>query len=596
MGFNPKNDKDLARLRQSASAAQKKWLPFLDRRAEALKEVAGSNYGERGSGKPPVQLYPLLGLYVKTITRLITSDNPKCHFNHWNPDVVAHCHDLEIMLNDEFDRIQLGPSIAECVSLGMFGIGVAKVGRVMEGYPEEEGGFLHEPGGLFVDPVMDEDYLFDIPQKRWESITFEGDATRVPLEWAKENKRFDKKEREKLTASSRGRQLASIGRYRQIRSQLLPGRSGPLVEEEIEDGVDLWNFWLPREKKMMVLNWDFTSVLAFDDWEGPKHGCYRKLWFNKLPGNLPPLTPVAELMDLHLGTNKLVGRVGDDAANMKTNIITDGPTGEADGKAIVEAPHRGVVKVGNAGSIKPVTFNGPEQSLIALTSVFFDRFDFFAGNISALAGLGAQSDTFKQDRLIAESASGTITEMGGEVLKFTAGIMQDLAWYVKNDPDWSRQLVKEVPYADIKIPFVGRTADIPGDLEDYKLDPEPYSLKKKSPAERMLMLRQMITELVIPLMPMMQQQQITINMERLLKKIAEYTDLPELADVIVYGSGEQDPAAGEGQDVAAKPSQTTRRYERINRSSKTRRGQANAEAAAIPGSKSQGAGTAVTIG
>jgi hypothetical protein len=596
MGFNPNNEKDLGRLRQAAVYAEKQWLPFLQRRAEAIREVAGSNYGARGSGKPEQQLYPMLGLYVKVLTRLITSDNPMCHFNNWNPEASAHCKDLEIMVNDEFKRIELGNSIAEVVSGAMFGMGICKIGRVMKGYTEEDQGYLHESGGLFMDPVLDEDFLFDFRSKRWEGITFEGDVTRVSLEWAKSNKRFNKKEREKLSPSNRSRELPLISGYQQIRSQLLSSRKGPVESQDYEDFVDLWNFWLPREKMMLVLNRDFTSVLAVDPWEGPPRGCYHKLGFNRLPGNLPPLAPVAELMDIHLGTNEVANKVGDGVSNMKTNILAEGPTGEADGKAVVEAPDRGVVKVGSVGSIKSVTFNGPDQALIALSGVMLDKFDFFAGNVSALAGLGAQSETFKQDRLIAESASTQVAEMGAEVLKFTVNVMTDLAWYVKSDPDWSRQLVKDVPYADMKIPFIGRTADIAGDMDDYKLDVEPYSLKKKTPAERMMMLRQMVIELIIPLMPMMQQQGISLNMEKLLKKIAEYTDLPELADILIYNSGEQERPAGGGEEASTKPPQTTRKYVRENRSTKTRGGQANAAMAGVPAAPSQGAGTAVTIG
>lgn len=600
MGFNPKNPKDIGRLRQSATLAQRQWGHFLSRRAEALREMAGNNYGEKNSGTPDSMLYPMLGLYVKTISRLITSDNPKCHFHHWNPDTTAHCKDLEIMVNDEFERIDLAGSLSATVTASMFGLGVCKIGRVLKGATEEEGGYLHEVGGLFVDPVLDEDFIFDMRAKRWEGVAFMGDISRVPLEWAKSNKAFFKTAREKLSATHRLNDLPLAGSAREIHSQLLPSYRSTPLEDEYEDMVDVWNLWMPNEQLMLVIDREFSNILSIEEWEGPRHGPYHILGYNWLPGNLVPVSPVSELMDIHRATNIIVNKVGDQIANMKTVIAVDGATGAKDGNTIKDAKNRGIVEVGSTASIKPITFNGPDGQLWTLANALLDKFSYFTGNIEALAGLGPQSATIGQDRLLAESANRQVTDMQGEVMKFTSKIMTDLAWYVKTDPDWSRQLVKEVPYADMKIPFVGRPSDIPGEKDDYKLAVEPYTLATKTPSQRMMMLRQMINETVLPMMPMMQAQGQSIDMEKFLKKVAEYADLPELANIIIYSEGEAEPAAGAGEDASTKSPVTTRNYVRENRSTATRKGTNAAQVAASMqaprGGSSQAVGEMVTVG
>lgn len=594
--MNPKNEAHRGRLRQAITYCQREWVHHLERQSEAMRQVAGFHYGRRGVGTSDSVLFPLLGLYVRIIGRLIQADAPRAHVSHWNPELDPDCFDLKLMLNDEFERIDLASSLNAVGTMSMYGMGIIKIGRIETGDVEEVGGVNHEVGGLFADPVLNEDFIFDIRAKRWSAVKFMGDLSRVPLEWAKENKNWDKAAREKLTVTNRINEIPMVGSYKQVRAQLLAQRGALALDEEYEDMVDLWNLFLPAEQLIVVCDRNVEHILSVEKWTGPKRGPYHILGYNWLPGNLVPLAPVSDLMDLHIAANTLGNKVGEDAANQKTNILVEGATAESDGNAAIKAPNRAVVTVGSVNNMKQVTWNGPDGQLWALAANMIDRFVYFGGNLDAIGGLSPQSATIGQDRLLLESASRQAQDMQLEMMSFTKRIMQDLAWYIKTDKTWRRKLVRPVDYAGMRIPFEASSQNIQGDISEYRIEIEPYNAAMKTPSQRMAMLRQILNETVLPLIPLMQEQGVGLNIEKLLKKISEYSDLAELADVLVYPNGEQERAAGEGQDdPPMKPPVTTRKYIRENRTTKTRSGQDQALTAGLMGVRQQPAEAAAAI-
>lgn len=594
--MNPLKTQDLGNLRQALTYSQREWVFHLERQAEAMRQVAGFHYGRRGSGTADSVLFPLLGLYVRIIGRLIQADAPRAHVSHWNPELDPDCHEFKLMLNDEFERMDLAASLNAAGTASMYGMGIIKIGRIEKGDLAEMGGMDHDVGGLIADPVLNEDFIFDMRAKTWKGVKFMGDLARVPLEWAKSNTAFRKAAREKLSATTRFNDLAFVGEYRRVRAQMLAAPGVSNLEDEYEDMVDLWNIYLPEENLILVTDKALENVLSCEKWTGPRRGPYHILGYNWLPGNLVPLAPVSDLMDLHIAANNLGNKVGEDAANQKTNLLAQGATSEADANAVIEAPNRGVVSVGDINSLKQVTWNGPDGQLWALAANMIDRFVYFGGNLDAIGGLSPQSATVGQDRLLLESASRQAQDMQLEMMNFTKRIMDDLAWYIKNDKNWRRTLVHDVGYAGIKIPFEASPQNLRGDLSQYRINIEPYNNSMKTPTQRMAMLRQILQETVLPLIPVMQEQGIGLNVEKLLKKISEYSDLSELADVLVYPQGEKERPAGQGQDdPPMKPPVTTRRYIRENRPTATRAGKDAALAAGLMGVRQQPSEEAAAI-
>lgn len=204
------------------------------------------------------------------------------------------------------------------------------------------------------------------------------------------------------------------------------------------------------------------------------------------------------------------------------------------------AKDRDVIFSNNPNNINQITYNGPDQGLWTMAQMLRETFKGDGGNLDALAGMAPQSGTVGQDRLLQESASQQMKDMGGDVASMTAGVMQDVAWYVRHDPTWKRRLVKTIEGTSVRIPFEARPALLPGEWDDYKVRLEPYSLKLRTPEERAAGLKATIKEVVLPLMPMLEQRGISLNIERLMKRLAELQDQPEFADCLEYTQGESE--------------------------------------------------------
>ena len=106
---------------------------------------------------------------------------------------------------------------------------------------------------------------------------------------------------------------------------------------------------------------------------------------------------------------------------------------------------------------------------------------------------------------------------------------------------------------------------------DMMLEIEPYSMQFKSPGERLATLNQIVSGVVLPSLPLMQQQGMGLDMGALLSLYSEYADMPELTDILTYqGKPQQEgapPSEGPG-----KPSVTHRTNERVSRPGATRQG------------------------
>lgn len=567
--FNPYDERDLARLRRSVADSSKKYEAHLEHRMKFMRQVAGKHYGAKGEGAKDYNVFPLMGLALKIFSRLISSNDPRAHVKHWNPDYDPYAHELKLTLDDEFERIDLGGSANACTVESFFLHGVMKVGRVDAGDVEEMAGYDHEVGATYADPVLSEDFLVEMRSSRWNRIGFCGDSTRVPLDWARENKEFDKR-RKYLQPTGDLTGSPFTGKLRTIRSQVLSSGSMNVLPSDYEDQVDIWNFWFPREKHILVIDRSITHVLQWKPWEGPRNGPYHHLGYTFLPGNIIPLSPMAEWYDQHMFANDLANMVLEDAVNQKQILAVWGKNGEQDGEAVLQAGRRGVVKVNDPQNMKELKFNGPDQQLWGLATLIKGNFSYFAMNMDAAGGLGPQSPTASQDKLLLESSSRQVQDMQADVTKWLQRIMTDVSWYLRNDPTIRRNLTKTIESANLRIPFVAEPARLPGNMADYRVTLEPYSMRPMTPEARMAKLKEAIRELVAPMEQSLAQRGIVINYERLLKKYAEYSDLPELSDILIYTQGEQERPAGDRR--GGKPSETTRRYVRENRPQTTQAG------------------------
>ncbi len=122
-------------------------------------------------------------------------------------------------------------------------------------------------------------------------------------------------------------------------------------------------------------------------------------------------------------------------------------------------------------------------------------------------------------------------------------------------------------------------------------------MQHESPGEKLQSIMNILQSVILPMMPMFQQQGIGLNIESLMKLIAKYGHIDELNDILTF-MDPTDIAGSENGPVGEPPRQapvTHRTTERISRSAPTRSAQdSQFQQALVSGSNQNGPGSVIS--
>jgi hypothetical protein len=500
-------------------------------------------------------------------------------------ELRATAYNLELALNHLIQEIDLESSQKSVVLNAMFGIGVMKIG-LERAYQVEIDGMFHDIGQPFADSVDLDDFVFDHTAKRWEQCAYIGDKYKFPVDFVRECELYNPEARAKVKAGN----MESVKREEQASN--ITGAAGMSQEDEFEDKVELWDIYLPRENRILTLVAGQPELppLIDEQWEGPECGPYLICAFGEVPNNLYPLPPVAVWRDMHDLANHVFRKLGRQAERQKTLLMVQ-KGGEFDGKQTVNADDGEAIAVQNPANVKEVRFGGADQMGLALFLQLKQIFSSNAGNLEILGGLSPQSQTLGQDQLLNTNASKRISEMQDRTVAFSKKVIRALAWYLWYSPHIEVPLTKPVPGTDVGVPINFTAEDREGDYLDYNMEIQPYSLQDETPSARLALINSIITGVLPAIMPFLQQQGGTIDTQKLFQMISQYSGMSDLDELVTFAQ----PRLEEGGPIGtppSKPSQTTRRYERVNRPGATQQGQDQVMAQLAFGGNPQPAQTA----
>lgn len=243
---------------------------------------------------------------------------------------------------------------------------------------------------------------------------------------------------------------------------------------------------------------------------------------------------------------------------------------EEDARRLVDAEDGESIRVDQPDRVNTAKFGGVDSNLLAFTLNANDQASRLAGNLDMLGGLGAQSDTLGQDRLIAQSASMRLAEMQSRSVKFAKTIMEQIGWYIWTDPNLSVDVEKQVTSRRTRtITFDSSRQE--GDYIDYNFEIDPYSMQSMTPqarAEQMLLIHDRV---LMPNQAIMQQRGEGFDVTGFAKKLAEYGMVPEMGEFFKAGEVRLD-ANEEEASARNKPLETKRTYERVSRPMGSRSG------------------------
>jgi hypothetical protein len=539
---------------------------FMDCRNNHIRQYVGTRYSTDGAAhKMPLNL---LEITVNIYLQKLAANSPQVLVKTPYGNLRPRAETLQLAINHLLGEINFRRSLQQVVIDAMFGIGVAKIALAEAGSVNIDG-TAHTHGQPFFDCVSLDDLVIDMNATRTEELQYIGNRYRMDVEDALAFEGFDPRARQALKESAYEDDGAGFIDEQGTEKASDISSGGKSTDKKFMSCFYFWEIYIPKTSMLLTLSDNPNiPILRQRPWEGPETGPYRILAFHHVPDQVLPLPPVAMLMDMHEAANGLMRKLMRQASRQKTiGLVRTGA--ERDGERVVSAKDGDVLSSDDPGSFNEVSVGGIDQRNFAFLLQLKELYSWTAGNLDALGGLGAQSETLGQDELLTKSANDRVASMQEMTVEFTQDCVTELGKFLWYDPMIDLPLVKRSGGVDIPVRFSPELRE--GDFFDYNLKIEPHSLQRQTPGSRMQSLMSIVERFVVPLMPMLQQQGLSLDLRSFIRIISQYANLPELGEILISSTtpilpGQPIQAGMSGQEGPMKPASTTRHYERTSKS------------------------------
>jgi len=577
------HDIDIPRLCQSIATARLALREYRINRLTAIQLYTGPRWSQDAATTIQPQPLNLLKLYCQIVVRNLVSHNPRVMMSTFDKTSKGVVAAMELWANQEIIKTNVAETLKRVTLDSLFTLGIAKVALATPADSASYGWGM-SAGQPFVEVVDFDDFVFDLHAQRFDKVSFIGHRIRVPLESIRDSKLYSRF-RKKLSESPA--QLYNPEGDERVNTF---GRTTISGTQEFIPHVELWEIYLPGYKTVITLAADQVNggwggaddyagqqPLRVQEWVGPHTGPYHVLGYDIVPGNIMPIAPIMNLVDLHNAVNNCLRKIIRQAARQKEVTLVQGQTD--DGDRVMRANDGEIISVQNPASTMVLKFGGPDPALYQVMQGFQQMFSWAAGNLDAMGGLSPQAKTASQEQLLATNSNRGIQDMQDTVVNFTSNVLKSLVWYWWNHPTNVIQAEFTVPgVQDVSslysVPPQART--MPFERLDLAVD--PYSLRHSTPSEQMDSIIKIVTQIVVPMLPILQQQGVEFDVQEFLSRIAKYLNIPNLNEILRLGEPPQlAPGGGEegAEAQSAMSPQTTRTYIRENRSGRTGAGEVN---------------------
>ncbi len=552
------NPQQRGRLLKAVKTSREALEPFRRTREELIRDYVGSWYSTNGARYET--LVNLINQTAKIYTVALAANNPKVRVSTPTPENWAFAKRFEASLNQLISDMNLDETFRMIVLDAFFCIGCGVVmmrdsDTRFHGLLESEEDVWLDPGEPWLNRVSTDDLILDMSAKELSKMRFAGHRYRADFEKVKDERGYDQKVRDKLTATSK-KSSGDATRAQDI-------ASGAVVDDdELKPMLWLMDLWIPENRSVATFacDQDDLAPLIERKWKGSQGGPYKYLSFGPVPDNPVPVSPAANLKGLHDLQNRLHRKMQKQSDNQRT--INVYPPGESDTAAVLKKAKDGQwVKVSSPQAVGQVKLGGVDPGNQAFSMVVQDEYDRFAGNLRAMGGLGAQGETLGQEEIIQGNVSRMEAGMHLSVLKFAGECCYDLGYLMWNDQTLTVNASRQIRGADVFVSSSWRPGHRVGDFESYQFDVEAYSMVYKPPAQKLAELFSTLDR-IAPLWPMFQASGAVLDVQELLQIIADLQSRPELLRIITFATP-TDQLGGDENTIRQSPV-TTRQNVRRN--------------------------------
>ena len=559
------------KLCEAIEYSRRKLEPFRRQRMSAVKQYVGAHYtDESAPERMPVNF---LEMAISVYKRQLAAAAPRVTIQSKSSENRPLALDLEIVMNKVLKEMRFETVLNDWVMDALFSVGIMKVGLSPNDETAAElEGMYRDAGSVFAETVDLDDFVVDMTVSKWDQPQYIGNRYQLPYEYVIETDLFGDKTRklkETIVGTSNEQgddRINSIA----IGGDRYQGRDTNRV-------VEFWDIYLPYERKLVTFQstddggLDDQNVVDEKDWTGPEEGPYHILGYGDVPGNLMPISPIANLIDLNDLSNSMFRKLGRQANRQKTVTVVAGGA-EEDGERITRANDGDTIRSDRPEATREARYGGVDQASLAFLIQIKDMFSYLGGNLDTLGGLAKGAETLGQERLLKQASSMKIVDMQERTTSAVKKVMSVIAKYVYYDPIGTYPFSKDVGDTGIKIATDFRPEVREADFVDFDLDIAPYSMQDRSPAERVQSMMEVMQGVILPMAPQMMQMGVKPDMQKFLHYVSKYSNTPELDEILGIMTDEDMAMMQEPGERTRSSPVTTRRYIREGRSGQTRQG------------------------
>lgn len=476
--------------------------------------------GESGSRRPlPINL---LDEVVGILLPYLVSRNPKVLVTPRRganvPGVKIFAKTLELALSHLFDEIKLARYTLRPVIFDfLFSMGITKTG-IMHSHSVDISGTLHDIGQPFCDRIDFNDYIIDVAARNREEMKLEGHKYRLPYDYVCDSGLF----------KNYGRLKPDIPLYGDTSPEQIT-KGDKFKYEELRETVELIDIYLPEEGITITMPPEGygTKIMRTVEWDGPEEGPFDVLSYKTFPNSIVPIPPVYTWLDLNKTINTIVAKMREQSGREKTIGVYQKDSSE-DAEVLKDARHGDLIGLNNVDAVKELTFGGWNSESFGFLQFLLMWANRIGPNLGRIGGGGANAPTLGQEQMLQGQALRQVDDMMNQIYEFTESITRKLAWFLWTDPLIVLPTIKRIGGVDFEELYTEAAKE--GDFLDYTFKIEAYSLQRMNPEMRFQRLIQLISAVVLPLLPVAMQQGSGLNVTELLKELDRYVHISNIDD------------------------------------------------------------------
>jgi hypothetical protein len=543
------------RLFRAVTASYRALEPFRELNKGLVEEYCGSGYG--GKTARFTTLINLMHQLVEAYQMTLVANRPRVMCETMRTDREAFAKQYAIAMNNLIKEIRLEKTFQRWVQDAFFCIGILKIHLADAPLVQLEENIWANPGQPFCSNVSIDNWVHDMTAPNWETIKFCGDMYRLPFsDLQNQPDLFDPDVVSRLTPNSRD--VVDSDRLESI------SRGEEVDDGELEPMITLCDIYIARERKIYTFAVDNRTEmrlkeapLAVMDWIGNDNGPYPILAFSEVAENTMPISPADQVAELARNANNILRKQFRQAMRQKDILgYEKGQDGTA--KKIRNEADGGMVPIAPGTKFDQLKFGGVDPGNQAFLVGVIQMFDRMSGNLTAMLGLGAQTNTKGQEELIHGAVGKKAAQMQYKVVDGAVRVIRDLGKLLWADEAKMIPGRWEIPEAEgYYVDATWTPWDREGNQEDYDLNIDMYSMAYKTPTEKVTGIIQLIKEVYAPLQQLMMQQGGIIDMQKMTEIFSDQLQDPRIAQIFQFNAALPEQ---QGMQQPGMPQSTERNY------------------------------------